>query len=273
MLLLGLGYVRSVRLTKKRVTLVVARYREDVRWLRAFDKDRFDIVCYNKGEPVVDLPSHILQTRLPNVGREAHTYLYHILRTYKNPTTEYVVFLQGHPFDHLQNKNVKELIFTIDNHVTRSPPSSAILFTYHHEPIDLYPELHMQKYMDYFGFRGKRQNTITFTPGAQFIIHRNDILKNPTALYQELPTPTSKTVRGLRNHRVHDRALVALPLRIDCLNKQSQHDCFTKKNDMWSCIPHCWICLYHTSPILLVEWMSVRSCPSSSPCVDLFLLL
>lgn len=186
MLLLGLGYVRSVRLRKKRVTLVVARYREDVRWLRAFDKDRFDIVCYNKGEPVVDLPAHIVQTRLPNVGREAHTYLYHILRTYKNPTTEYVVFLQGHPFDHLHNKNVKELISTIDNHVARSPPSSAILFIYNHEPVDMFPELHMKKYMDYFGFRGKRQNTITYTPGAQFIIHRNDIVKNPMALYQEL---------------------------------------------------------------------------------------
>lgn len=37
---------------------------------------------------------------LPNIGREAHSYLTHILRTYPD-FPRHTVFLQGHPFDHL----------------------------------------------------------------------------------------------------------------------------------------------------------------------------
>lgn len=38
---------------------------------------------------------------LPNVGREAHTYLTHIINNYDN-LSEYVCFLQGNPFEHFR---------------------------------------------------------------------------------------------------------------------------------------------------------------------------
>jgi hypothetical protein len=38
---------------------------------------------------------------IPNVGREAETYLRYIIENY-NCLPEYVAFLQGHPFDHLK---------------------------------------------------------------------------------------------------------------------------------------------------------------------------
>jgi hypothetical protein len=41
----------------------------------------------------------ILRRPLPNVGREAHTYLTHILERYDS-LADITVFCQGHPFDH-----------------------------------------------------------------------------------------------------------------------------------------------------------------------------
>ncbi|NCD35421.1 MAG: DUF3431 domain-containing protein [Spartobacteria bacterium] len=72
------------------VCLVVAKYREDVSWVRRLG---FQAIIYDKSGLQENFP-------LPNIGRETHTYLYHILHFYpKFP--EYTVFLQGNPFDHL----------------------------------------------------------------------------------------------------------------------------------------------------------------------------
>lgn len=72
------------------VQIVVARYKEDVTWVEAFHD--FDVVVYDKGDP------HAVNS-LSNVGREAHTYLHHILENYDS-LSETTVFLQGQPFDH-----------------------------------------------------------------------------------------------------------------------------------------------------------------------------
>jgi len=55
--------------------LVVARHREDLNWLRRVPK-RFRVTLYDKGgHPGARHP-------LPNIGREAHTYLHHIVTRY-----------------------------------------------------------------------------------------------------------------------------------------------------------------------------------------------
>ena len=68
--------------------LVISRYKEDLGW-----EESYTNVVYNKG---VSLPNTIT---LPNVGREGHTYIYHILSNYEN-LDDYTVFLQGNPFYH-----------------------------------------------------------------------------------------------------------------------------------------------------------------------------
>lgn len=77
------------------VELVVARYREDLRWTRNVPR-AVRVTIYDKGDaPAPDRDG----IPLPNVGREAHTYLHHIVSRYDSlaPLT---VFCQGHPFDH-----------------------------------------------------------------------------------------------------------------------------------------------------------------------------
>jgi hypothetical protein len=76
--------------------LVVARYKEDLDWLNKIDLNVFRPIIYNKGLPLDIKFNH---TNLANVGREAHTYLFHILKYYDN-LPEYTIFVQGNPLDH-----------------------------------------------------------------------------------------------------------------------------------------------------------------------------
>jgi hypothetical protein len=75
--------------------LVVARHTEDLAWLRRVPRE-FTVTIYNKGH---DLPD---TTPLPNLGREAHTYLHHLAERH-NTLADITVFVQGHPFDHAPN--------------------------------------------------------------------------------------------------------------------------------------------------------------------------
>ena len=70
------------------IELVVARYLEDLAWLHNIPPQITPRV-YDKS-PGGDLP---------NVGREAHTYLHHICANY-DVLPDLTVFAQGKPFDH-----------------------------------------------------------------------------------------------------------------------------------------------------------------------------
>ncbi|XP_022083863.1 uncharacterized protein LOC110975586 [Acanthaster planci] len=71
---------------------VIAHYNEGLDWLRPI-ANRSHV--YHKGKD--ETPPFAIRKweRLPNVGREAHTYLYHILSNYES-LADVTVFLQGH---------------------------------------------------------------------------------------------------------------------------------------------------------------------------------
>jgi len=72
------------------VELVIARYHEDASWVERLG---WPYVVYDKsGEPG--------EFALPNIGRETHTYLTHIVRRYPD-FADYTVFLQADPFGHI----------------------------------------------------------------------------------------------------------------------------------------------------------------------------
>lgn len=84
--------------------LVIARYREDLSWLRALG---LPATVYNKGPELAPgvltpqaWPSGARVIPLPNIGREAHTFLTHIINEYEQ-LPEWTAFLQGDPFAHL----------------------------------------------------------------------------------------------------------------------------------------------------------------------------
>ena len=72
-------------------TIIIARFNENIDWLLRYNN--FNVVIYNKGK---DLDNKGIGKiiNLPNVGRESHTWLYHIVSNYEN-LDEVNIFLQG----------------------------------------------------------------------------------------------------------------------------------------------------------------------------------
>lgn len=85
----------------RNIKIVVARYNENLDWL---NKLNYPNIIYNKNKQ----DNLLFEHNLINIGKDAHTYLTYILNNYYN-LPEYVVFLQGHPFDHHCNNLIEWL--------------------------------------------------------------------------------------------------------------------------------------------------------------------
>lgn len=178
--------------------LVVARFREDLRWLRRVPSD-FRITVYNKGTEIdpfliADLSreKELCVENLHNVGREAHSYLTHLVRRYDSPAA-ITVCCQGHPFDHAPDLHDR-LLALADG---RERPEGFLWYGFLEETDDphgrrlfvpwsknperleletgrLYRELFAQEAPEWFHFRG----------GAQFGVTRQTIQSRERAFYQ-----------------------------------------------------------------------------------------
>ena len=72
-------------------SIIISRFNEDISWLEEFTG--FKIIIYNKGEQLSEKKfQHIF--KLPNLGRESHTWIYHIIKNYDN-LDDINIFLQG----------------------------------------------------------------------------------------------------------------------------------------------------------------------------------
>lgn len=77
--------------------LVVAHYNEDVSWIPT----TMPVYLYAKGDfPLIK--RNVILRALPNIGRESHTYLSHIIRNY-DKLEDITIFSQGDPFPHSTN--------------------------------------------------------------------------------------------------------------------------------------------------------------------------
>ena len=72
------------------IEIVVAKYNEDIGWLDQLD-------CLKTVYDKSDEPSNYI--KLPNVGREAHTYAKHVASNYQC-LSDFTIFTQGSPFTH-----------------------------------------------------------------------------------------------------------------------------------------------------------------------------
>jgi hypothetical protein len=138
--------------------LVVARYNEDLSWLAAVP-EFFLITVYDKGprsggggkqqhpyrsrcnhNNVLRIPEAVADRTtvvpLPNVGREADTYLKHIISTYEDgeDDADWTIFTQGDPFDH--SPDFLDLLQrqAIDAYMRPVQPLSDRWDTEHHVP-------------------------------------------------------------------------------------------------------------------------------------------
>jgi hypothetical protein len=95
------------------VKIIVARYNEDLSWMKEPPFNKFRYIVYNKGinddfeKCNVD---KIIQ--LPNVGRCDHTYLYHIVHNFTNLNV-INVFFPGSLNNEYKKTNAKKILYNI----------------------------------------------------------------------------------------------------------------------------------------------------------------
>lgn len=154
--------------------IVVAKYKEDVSWT-----ENLPCIIYNK-DPNGPSP-------LPNIGREAHTYLYHIVSNY-DTLDDYTIFVQGNPFDHSPN-----LLKNIQNITTASEVpdfmylSEKILPCSSHYEV-YYPSNEKPTIQQFhtFLFGQTPSRNFVFGAGAQFMVSKKLIQHIPKSVYEKL---------------------------------------------------------------------------------------
>lgn len=158
--------------------VVVARYQENIDWTIGIP----DCIIYNKGNNTPTCHHPVIT--LPNVGREGHTYLYHIIQNY-DTLDDHTCFLQGHPFDHspylehqIKTFEPSRAFHVISQHV------HAINLCYDPTDFSLH-QLLIDTYQRVFG-QYKASHEFTFGAGAQFIVSRDAIRSRPKSFYENL---------------------------------------------------------------------------------------
>lgn len=76
--------------------IVVAHYNEDLEWLKSYADHAIIYHKWNEDKPRFPVKKRI---KLPNIWRESHTYLYHIIHNYHN-LADYTLFFQWWIEDH-----------------------------------------------------------------------------------------------------------------------------------------------------------------------------
>lgn len=168
--------------------LVVAHYTEDLSWLRKLPAN-LTVTIYDKSPESGGTQA----IPLPNVGREAHTYLHHIVSRYDS-LAEWTVFCQGKPFDHAYDfkKTLREyaasqiiigLFRWLGHLIDTDDDQGDRLFRPWSKNED-------RRGLDMRGFHRALFGTngpeyYTFVLGAQFAIHRDVVRQQPLSFYEQ----------------------------------------------------------------------------------------
>lgn len=79
----------------KHIDIIVSRYNENLEWINEYPFNQFQYIVYNKGINDNFCKNNVKQiVNLPNIGREGHTYLYHIVENYNN-LADIIIFFPG----------------------------------------------------------------------------------------------------------------------------------------------------------------------------------
>lgn len=177
--------------------IVVAHYNEDLSWL----KDEVDACSiYSKGgdKNAPQYPHH----KLPNIGREGHTYLYHIIKRY-DTLADVTIFLQGRIDDHINislGEIIERSLKTRDGEVTTFPFRELERFDdWDGIPWEEYPCWEKwssmpcvratktpAQYWQQFFPGAKVPASVGYPPGALFAIRKSTIQQYPRSFYQTI---------------------------------------------------------------------------------------
>ena len=159
--------------------IIVSRYNENLDWLNKLTKE--NIVIYNKGISFIENSINRI-----NIGREIETFLHHITENYYN-LPEYLILVQGNPFDHMFNTinsdNLQEHInLLVDSKIEDIQP---LFCNKHYENHGVYPSIKSAQYFSLF-FSTEVPTQSIFSPGCQYIIPKKNILNRPINFYSKI---------------------------------------------------------------------------------------
>lgn len=153
--------------------LVVARYNENLDWIQHVP---IPSIVYNKG-------SYIPNTKpLPNIGREAHTYLSFIV-DYYDDLPDKVFFTQGNPFPHSPQflQKLQEGLQRSFEYIALGDIATELTErSYSHPGIEKAVQDCLHELLGYC------PSTIFFPVGALFGISKQFIQKHPLSFWQGL---------------------------------------------------------------------------------------
>lgn len=175
------------------IELIVAHYNENLNWLRNVPKE-LRITVYDKGKNNLSEPEAI---SLPNVGREAHTYLHHLVSRFDS-LADWTIFCQGKPFDHAYDfkKILRDVAADPGLLSTRYPQGFGWLGhlidtddKQGHRLFAPWSKNEDGRGLDLLGFHRALFETdgpdhYTFVLGAQFAVHRNVVHQKPVSFYE-----------------------------------------------------------------------------------------
>ena len=177
--------------------IVVARYNENIEWTKQFP----NVIIYNKGQKIENGYNEVF---LNNVGREGHTYYKYICDNYDN-LEDYTIFLQGRPFDHSPN-----IILNLNKYINNTKLNIDFEFlseSIHYSSIDrqcskYWQCKNIQKTWERVFSVNCGNNECIFGAGAQFIVSKNKIYKNPKKFYENIVKILEYTIDPLEGYDI-----------------------------------------------------------------------
>jgi nucleoside-diphosphate-sugar epimerase len=165
--------------------VIVAKYNENMDWFNNISESAAqNYIVYDKGSsPIPDSFPKQQIFRRKNLGREVESFIFYILENYYN-LPDYVIFLQGHPFDHADGCTPENIQQKIEELVGGHPKQSCSFYG-DHRNMDNFPGMQIHKFINHI-LGEKNFEKCCFCPGCQYLTTRDDILSKPIEFYKNL---------------------------------------------------------------------------------------
>jgi hypothetical protein len=172
--------------------LVIAAYDKNYNWVSLLDVSIKQTI-YLKGnitrKPFKKSVEILIE---PNLGRDVHTFFYHIVKNYNN-LSNYTFFSQDHPFDHVANYT--EIIngnIDVWDKYSKQSNNGCWFFNTYSEIIECdqtgYPQhcgLDIKSVYEHL-FLGNCPEKIQFVPSGHFCVSKECILQNRKEFYEKI---------------------------------------------------------------------------------------
>ncbi len=169
---------------------VIARFKEPKDWIIEMASLGAQVTLYDKGGvPEVTGSDNIQLVYLPNIGREADTYIKHICSRYYS-LSDLTVFLQGDPWPHMKiPRSYKRTGAAMLNIATTDCDNSTQPFVCNNilteaKPPKFHMRVNVQRAARKLLGEAYIRTTYKFAAGAQYIVSKETILAHPLEFWE-----------------------------------------------------------------------------------------